>query len=178
LLCHISETSRPGLVQVSSTSLPHPRGISQAPLAGRAAFLTFCVFIALGSLSLVLTILEQSVLGEGNGLGSWWYASTLVSPVAGKCCPDAAGRDCPGRVHDMSTARADRYYLDNAERTDVFKVKIVTSDDEMVSDVVIEGDDEEADSLPPHPRPDLGRALLSLLLHLGRWGWTAHSEIC
>jgi len=77
----------------------------------------------------------------------------------------------------MSTARADRYYLDNAERTDLFKVKIVTSDDEMVSDVVIEGDDEEVDSLPPYPRPDLGRTLLSLLLHLGRWGWTAHSDI-
>ena len=55
-----------------------------------------------------------------------------------------ASTTCPRRV-------ADRYYLDNAERTDLFKVKIVTSDDEMVSDVIIEGDDEEVDSLPPHP---------------------------
>jgi hypothetical protein len=93
----------------------------QAPLSGRAAFLTFCVFISLASLALVLTILEQSVFGEGNGLGNLWYLSTLVSPVAGK------------------------YYLDNAERTEIFKVRIVTSDDEATSDVSVEGDDEEVD---------------------------------
>eukprot|EP00962_Isochrysis_galbana_P058930 scaffold32279_cov109-Isochrysis_galbana.AAC.1 len=93
----------------------------QAPLAGRAAFLTFCVFISLASLALVLTILEQSVFGEGNGIGNLWYLSTLVSPVAGK------------------------YYLDNAERTEIFKVRIVTSDDEATSDVSVEGDDEEVD---------------------------------
>uniref|UniRef100_A0A7S0L649 Uncharacterized protein n=1 Tax=Coccolithus braarudii TaxID=221442 RepID=A0A7S0L649_9EUKA len=93
----------------------------QAPLTGRAAFLTFCVFISLGSLALVLTILEQSVFGEGNGLGSYWYLSTLVSPVAGK------------------------FYLDNAERTDQVTVKIVTEDDEMMSDVVVQGDEEEVE---------------------------------
>ena len=38
----------------------------QAPGAGRAAFLTFCVFVALGSLALVLSIFEQGVFGEGN----------------------------------------------------------------------------------------------------------------
>ena len=64
----------------------------QAPLAGRAAFLTSCVFIGLGSLALVMTILEQQAFG--GGLGNYWYLSTLVSPAAGK------------------------YYLDNAERTD------------------------------------------------------------
>jgi len=32
---------------------------TQAPLTGRAAFLTFCVFFALASLALVLTIVEQ-----------------------------------------------------------------------------------------------------------------------
>ena len=32
---------------------------TQAPLIGRAAFLTFCVFICLGSLALVCTIIEQ-----------------------------------------------------------------------------------------------------------------------
>jgi len=93
----------------------------QAPLAGRAAFLTFCVFIALASLALVLTIFEQSVFGEGQGLGNIWYLSTLVSPVAGK------------------------YYLDNAERTDQVSVKIVTADDELTSDVVVQGNDEEVD---------------------------------
>jgi hypothetical protein len=69
----------------------------------------------------VLTILEQSVFGEGNGLGGLWYASTLVSPVAGK------------------------YYLDNAERTEIFKVKIVTDDNDLTSDIVVEGDDEEVE---------------------------------
>ena len=42
----------------------------------------------------MLTIFEQAAFGPGNGLGNIWYASTLVSPIAGK------------------------YYLDNAERTD------------------------------------------------------------
>lgn len=64
----------------------------QAPLVGRAAFLTFCVFIAFISLALVLTIFEEQAFG--GGLGNYWYASALASPLAGK------------------------YYLDNAERTD------------------------------------------------------------
>jgi len=93
----------------------------QAPVAGRAAFLTFCVFIALGSLALVLSIFEQGVFGEGNGLGNWWYLSTIVSPVAGK------------------------FYLDNAERTDTVSVKIVTEDDELSASVTVQGDDEEID---------------------------------
>jgi len=95
----------------------------QAPVAGRAAFLTFCVFIALGSLALVLSIFEQGVFGEGNGLGNIWYLSTLASPVAGK------------------------YYLDNAERTDEVSVKIITEDDESMSEVVVMGNDEEVDRL-------------------------------
>ena len=66
--------------------------VTQAPLASRAAFLTACVFISLGSLALVLSIFEQQAFG--GGLGNWWYASTLISPLAGK------------------------FYLDNAERTD------------------------------------------------------------
>lgn len=95
----------------------------QAPVAGRAAFLTFCVFVALGSLALVLSIFEQGVFGEGNGLGNYWYLSTLVSPVAGK------------------------YYLDNAERTDQITVKIVTEDDEMSAEVLVQGNEEEVDRL-------------------------------
>ena len=67
---------------------------TQAPLFGRAAFLTFCCFFAFGSLALVLTIVEQQAFGQGSGLGNIWYASTLLSPIAGK------------------------FYLDNAERTE------------------------------------------------------------
>ncbi|KAL1522704.1 hypothetical protein AB1Y20_017681 [Prymnesium parvum] len=94
---------------------------TQAGQTGRAAFLTFCTFVGLGSLALVLTIFEQAAFGEGNGLGNIWYASTLLSPLAGK------------------------YYLDNAERTDRVTVKIVTEDDEMSSDVIVQGDEEEVD---------------------------------
>ena len=93
----------------------------QAPLAGRAAFLTFCTFIAIGSLALVLTIVEQQVFGLGNGLGNIWYLSTLVSPIAGK------------------------YYLDNAERSEEVSVKLVTEDDESITDLTIMGDDEEVE---------------------------------
>ena len=96
---------------------------TQAPVFGRAAFLTFCVFICVGALALVLTILEAQVFGEGGGLGNIWYLSTLASPVAGK------------------------YYLDNAERSEQISVKIVTEDDEMTSEVVVQGDEEEVKSM-------------------------------
>ena len=96
----------------------------QAPLVGRAAFLTFCTFIALGSLALVLTILEEQAFG--GGLGNIWYLSTIVSPIAGK------------------------FYLDNAERSEQVSVKIITEDDEMTSDIVVQGDEEEVGS---HARP-------------------------
>ncbi|PSC68181.1 CPLD51 required for cyt b6 assembly [Micractinium conductrix] len=52
-------------------------------------------------------------------VGNWWYAMCLVSPAAGT------------------------YYWKNAERTEQFKVKMVTSDDEQTTDIVVEGDDEE-----------------------------------
>jgi len=92
---------------------------TQAPLVGRAAFLTFCTFISFGSLALVLTILEQQAFG--GGLGNFWYLSTLISPLAGK------------------------FYLDNAERTEQITVKIVTEDDESSSEVIVQGDEEEVD---------------------------------
>jgi len=95
----------------------------QQSLNGRAAFLTFCTFVSFAAFALVLTIFEQGAFGEGNGLGSLWYLSTLVSPLAGK------------------------YYLDNAERTEQVTVKIITEDDEMSSDIVVQGDDEEIERL-------------------------------
>lgn len=89
----------------------------KAPISGRAAFLTACVFISFAGLALVLTIVEQAAFG--GGLGNLWYLGTLLSPIAGK------------------------YYMDNAERTDQVTVKIITTDDEMISDVIVQGDDEE-----------------------------------
>lgn len=38
---------------------------------------------------------------------------------------------------------AGKYYLDNAERSEQVSVKIITEDDEMSSDVVVQGDEEE-----------------------------------
>merc|ERR1719453_2335509 len=93
----------------------------QAPVVSRAAFLTFCVAFALASLALVVTIVEQQALGEGKGLGNFWYLSILASPVAGK------------------------YYLDNAERSEQVSVKIVTEDDEASSDIIVQGDEEEVE---------------------------------
>ncbi|KAI3424720.1 hypothetical protein D9Q98_008109 [Chlorella vulgaris] len=52
-------------------------------------------------------------------IGSGWYGLCLLSPAAGA------------------------YYWRNAERTEEFRVKMVTSDDEMTTDIVVEGDDEE-----------------------------------
>lgn len=93
----------------------------QGSQTSKAAFLTFCTFICLGSLALVLTIVEKAAFG--GGLGGTWYLSTLISPLAGK------------------------YYLDNAERTDQVTVRIVTEDDESSSDVVVQGDEEEIERL-------------------------------
>ncbi|KAL4425022.1 hypothetical protein ABPG77_001800 [Micractinium sp. CCAP 211/92] len=52
-------------------------------------------------------------------VGSWWYGLCVLSPAAGA------------------------YYWQNAERTEEFKVKMVTSDDEQTTDIVVQGDDEE-----------------------------------
>ncbi|KAG8470191.1 hypothetical protein KFE25_008612 [Diacronema lutheri] len=91
---------------------------------GQAAFLTFCVFMSLGSLSLVLTIFEKQAFGDsGFQLGNLWFLSTLVSPLAGK------------------------YYLDNSERTDEVSVKLVIADDERTIDLTIEGDEPELERI-------------------------------
>lgn len=52
-------------------------------------------------------------------MGNWWYALCAVSPAAGA------------------------YYWKNAERTEEFRVKMVTSDDEQTTDITVEG-------APPH----------------------------
>lgn len=87
-----------------------------APQQGIAAYITFCAFMGLLSLSLVLTI---AVPGPGN----LWYALTLLSPFAGV------------------------YYQQKADRRERIKVKLETSDDDSVTDLTVEGDDEELDRL-------------------------------
>lgn len=52
--------------------------------------------------------------------GSYWYGLTLIAPAAGW------------------------YYLKQGDRQEQFKVKMVTSDDELTTDILTEGDVEEA----------------------------------
>lgn len=69
--------------------------------------------------SLASTALVLSIAAPFGG--NWWYALCLISPAAGA------------------------YYLRNAERTEEFKVKMATSDDDKVTDIIVEGDEEEID---------------------------------
>eukprot|EP00963_Diacronema_lutheri_P007609 scaffold659_cov318-Pavlova_lutheri.AAC.10 len=55
--------------------------------------------------------------------GNYWYLITLVSPYAGV------------------------YYLQNANRSEKVQVKLVTSDDDMVTDMVVQGGDEEVERM-------------------------------
>ena len=60
--------------------------------------------------------------------GNLWYSLALLSPLSG------------------------RYYMDNAGRKERVKVKMVTADDDMTTDVIVEGDVEEIERM----RRDLG----------------------
>eukprot|EP00208_Stichococcus_sp_RCC1054_P002242 CAMPEP_0206135262 /NCGR_PEP_ID=MMETSP1473-20131121/592_1 /ASSEMBLY_ACC=CAM_ASM_001109 /TAXON_ID=1461547 /ORGANISM="Stichococcus sp, Strain RCC1054" /LENGTH=295 /DNA_ID=CAMNT_0053527063 /DNA_START=289 /DNA_END=1176 /DNA_ORIENTATION=+ len=51
--------------------------------------------------------------------GNWWYGITLISPAAGA------------------------YYLRKGDREEEFKVKMVTADDELTTDIITAGDVEE-----------------------------------
>eukprot|EP01023_Acetabularia_acetabulum_P004449 TRINITY_DN1185_c0_g1_i1.p1 TRINITY_DN1185_c0_g1~~TRINITY_DN1185_c0_g1_i1.p1 ORF type:complete len:293 (-),score=38.94 TRINITY_DN1185_c0_g1_i1:121-999(-) len=81
---------------------------------GQAAALVFYVFIGLGSTALVCSIAFPSI-------GNWWYAMTLLSPLAWF------------------------YYFQRGTRQEEVRVKMVTADDENTTDIVIEGDQEEID---------------------------------
>ena len=78
----------------------------------QAAFLTFCTFVGLGSMALIVSI----VLPD---LGAKAYLLTLASPYAGI------------------------YYWKNAQREDVFKIKMETSDDDQITNVIAEGGKED-----------------------------------
>eukprot|EP01031_Cornospumella_fuschlensis_P033614 gene33614-40662_t len=79
----------------------------------QAYFLTFCTFLGLGSLGLVLSVLLPDLLGSKA------YAITLLSPYAGL------------------------YYWRNAQREDTVTVKIETSDDDQTISVFAQGGKEE-----------------------------------
>lgn len=83
---------------------------------GQAAALVFYVFCGLASTALVLSI---AVPFGGN----WWYAMTLLSPLAGV------------------------YYLQKGTRNEEFAVKMVTADDDSMTDIIMQGDTEEVDRI-------------------------------
>lgn len=72
-------------------------------------------------ISLASTALVLSIAAPWGG--NWWYSMCLISPAAGA------------------------YYLKNANRTEEFKVKMVTADDDKTTDIVVEGDEEEIDRM-------------------------------
>jgi len=55
--------------------------------------------------------------------GQWWYGISLLSPLAGS------------------------YYLDRADRVEQMQVKMVTSDDDLETDIIFQGDPEEMDRM-------------------------------
>lgn len=75
--------------------------------------------VAYTFISLASTALVLSIAAPWGG--NWWYSMCLISPAAGA------------------------YYLKNANRTEEFKVKMVTADDDSTTDIVVEGDEEEID---------------------------------
>ncbi|GLI71590.1 hypothetical protein VaNZ11_016830 [Volvox africanus] len=73
------------------------------------------VFYTLCAMASVALVLSILVPSVGN----WWYGLTAVSPAAYA------------------------YYMQKGTRPEQFKVKMVTSDDEKTTDIVVEGDKEE-----------------------------------
>lgn len=71
------------------------------------------------AISLASTALVLSIAAPFGG--NWWYLMCLISPAAGA------------------------YYLKNANRTEEFKVKMTTSDDDKTTDITVQGDEEEID---------------------------------
>lgn len=79
----------------------------------QAAFLTFCTFMGLGSLGLVVSTISPDFIGAKA------YLLTLLSPYAGL------------------------YYWKNAQRVDEVQVKIETSDDDSTTSIIALGGKED-----------------------------------
>mmetsp|Transcript_21045 Transcript_21045/g.31376 ORF Transcript_21045/g.31376 Transcript_21045/m.31376 type:complete len:228 (+) Transcript_21045:236-919(+) len=84
---------------------------------GQAAFITAFTFLSFLSLGLVL-----STIFPDYG-GNKWYALSLISPAAGQ------------------------FVLKNGEREEEFKIKMVTSPDELLTDIFVQGDIEEIERM-------------------------------
>ncbi|KAI3991074.1 hypothetical protein MKX01_017234 [Papaver californicum] len=86
------------------------------PSSSQAALLTFCTFISLLSVGLVLTITVPDV-------GDRWYYLTVLSPLAGA------------------------YYWKKASRKEQIKVKMMVAEDGTLSEIVVQGDDQQVEQL-------------------------------
>ena len=87
--------------------------------------------LGLGSIALVLSV-------QFPGIGNYWYLLTVISPLAGWYYWSRANREEEVRI----VIHLSRLHLSLCLQ---IKVKVVTSDDERVTDIIVEGDEEELD---------------------------------
>lgn len=85
----------------------------------RASTSQAAALVAYTLISLASTALVLSIAAPWGG--NYWYLLCLLSPAAGA------------------------YYLAKADRTEQMRVKMVTADDDSVTDITLEGDEEELD---------------------------------
>lgn len=83
----------------------------------QAFFLSFCTFIGMATLALVLQI-QVPKIGPIE-IGSYWFLSTLVAPYAGV------------------------YYWQNNQKEDEVRIRIETSDSETETEVTVQASKEE-----------------------------------
>ena len=89
--------------------------------------------IGLGSIALVLSV-------QFPGIGNYWYLLTVISPLAGWYYWSRANREEEVRYLRLSHQNSISRYV-----CPQINVKVVTSDDERVTDIIVEGDEEELD---------------------------------
>jgi hypothetical protein len=97
------------------------RGIVQKSTS-QAFFLTFCTFLGMASLALVLQIQFQELTLPGIGKPNWFYLC-LLSPYAGL------------------------YYWRSGDRVDDIKVKLASNDEDTENEITFEGNDDELDRM-------------------------------
>ena len=93
---------------------------------GQAAAITFYFFVGLACIALVLSVTNREVFGVE--VGEKWYGLTLLTPVAWW------------------------YYFQNGTRDEQVRIKMVTNDDDTMTDLTVEGDREEIERM----RKELG----------------------
>jgi hypothetical protein len=114
------------------------------PSRGQAALLTFCTCISLGSVGLVLSI----AVPEGGN--NWFWLMTL-SPLA-----YVYATHLSTTKNEYSTANVltvvscwsrGVYYWTKASRKEEIKVKMILSDDQSLSEILVRGDDVQVEQM-------------------------------